>query len=67
MNTVAIKKTGSKKPILFLQSSLYELIEALNEEVVIKEDDLVTEAVLNLVKSGKIRWMREHQTLKRIR
>jgi hypothetical protein len=47
-------------------SSLYDLIEAISEEVRPGEDELIVEAVLNLMKSGQIKWVSRHRNLKPI-
>lgn len=56
MKAIAIERTRVENPHPFIQSCLYDLIEALNEETGFKEDYLITEAVLDLMKSGKILW-----------
>jgi len=44
-------------PSTSVKTTLYELIEAISEEVPPEEDDLVTEVVLHLFDSGKIKSM----------
>lgn len=63
MEAIAIERDNVENSHLFIQSSLYELIEALNEVVGFKEDHLITGAVLDLMKSGKIQWAGDRNIL----
>jgi hypothetical protein len=42
-----------------IQTTLYDLIEALNEEVTPEDDKLINAVILDLVGSGRIRWRRD--------
>lgn len=48
-------------------SSLYGLIEAISNEAEPGEEELIVWAVLDLLKSGKIKWVSGHRDLRRIR
>jgi hypothetical protein len=56
MNTILEKSKPENTNSRYLRSSLYNLMAALNEEVDFKNDDLVTETVLDMIRSKKILW-----------
>ncbi|MBW1692109.1 MAG: hypothetical protein JRG73_19215 [Deltaproteobacteria bacterium] len=45
------------KPAILIKTTLYELIETINEEVHPGEDSLVTEVVVHLLDSEKIKYI----------
>ena len=47
-------------------SSLYDLIEAIIDEAEPSEEGLIVEAVLNLMRSGQIKWGSRHRNSKLI-
>jgi hypothetical protein len=47
-------------------SSLYELIEAISDEAESGEEGLIVWAVLDLLKSGRIKWVNWNRDLRRI-
>ena len=57
MRAMEIKKPPAESSRPFIQTSLYDLMEALHEETDFEEDGLITVAVLDLMESGKILWM----------
>ena len=48
-------------------STLYDLIAAISDEAEPGEEGLILEAVLGLMKSGKIKWVHGHRDRRRIR
>jgi len=49
-----------------ITSTLYDLIEAISEEVPSGEEGLIVEAVLNLMRSDQIKWVSRHRNSKPI-
>jgi hypothetical protein len=47
-------------------STLYDLIEAVSDEAEPGEEGLIVEAVQDLMRSGKIKWVRGNRNLKQI-
>jgi hypothetical protein len=58
MNTVADEFTDDKKDTVIIRTTLYDLIEAINSEVSPDEEELVVATVLHLLRSGRIRFVR---------
>ena len=48
------------------RANLYRLIQAVNEEVESDEDELVVSIVMNLVKCGKVKWVKYPKQLEKM-
>jgi hypothetical protein len=43
------------------RSTLYDLIEAIEEEIEQGEEELIAPVVLDLIESHKVKWIRRHR------
>jgi hypothetical protein len=59
------RRTNSKETGR-IRTNFYDLIQAINEEVEPDQDALVTSTVMNIVESGKAKWIKYHRHPERI-
>lgn len=60
MKTLAKASNGSFMPqrrTVSIQTTLYELIEAVSEEVPEREEFLIAQTVYHMMKSNQLKWM----------
>ena len=61
MNTVTDEFTDDKKDTVIIRTTLYDLIDAISRELSPDEEDLVVATVLHLLRSGRIRFLRNSE------
>jgi hypothetical protein len=61
MRVVTQNSTHQKREPAMIHTTLYDLIDAIQTELSAKEDKLVVATVLHLIKSGRLRFLREQE------
>ena len=58
----AQRRTDLYRPAaITIRSTLYDLIEAIEEEIEQGEEELIAPVLLDLIESRKVKWVRRHR------